>query len=68
MIIQAEALSLQDLFRKGVFEPARVQRDYQWTDNEWRDLLVDLEGALRKAGKDPDPEPGDPATAETGAS
>ena len=56
MIITAEALSLQDLFRKGVFEPARVQRDYQWTDNEWRDLLVDLEGALRKAGRDPDPD------------
>jgi len=56
MIISAEALTLQDLFRKGVFEPARVQRDYQWTDKEWRDLLVDLEGALRKAGRDPDPE------------
>jgi len=61
MAIEAEALNLGDLFLRGVFEPARVQRDYQWTDKEWRELLIDLEVAFKRAGFDPDPDHEDPA-------
>lgn len=57
MTVSARALTLEKLFSLGVFEPARVQRDYQWTDKEWGELLGDLEQAFRGAGMDPDPDP-----------
>lgn len=61
--IQAEALAIEALFKKGVFEPARVQRDYQWTHKECNQFLNDLEGALQDAGLDPDPAEGLPEPA-----
>jgi Protein of unknown function DUF262/Protein of unknown function (DUF1524) len=53
--IRAEALTIEALFKKGSFEPARVQRDFQWTAKECGQLLNDLEAALLDAGLDPDP-------------
>jgi hypothetical protein len=53
--ISAEALTVEQLFRLGTFEPSRVQRDYQWTSKECAQLLQDLERALQQAGADPDP-------------
>ncbi len=53
--ISAEALTVEQLFRLGTFEPSRVQRDYQWTSKECAQLLQDIERALQQAGADPDP-------------
>jgi hypothetical protein len=53
--ITAEALTVEQLFQLGTFEPSRVQRDYQWTSKECAQLLQDLERALQQAGADPDP-------------
>jgi hypothetical protein len=54
--ISAEALSVRRLFRKGTFDAARSQRDYQWTDRECGQLLADLYGSFTKAGLNPDAE------------
>ncbi len=62
MTIACEALNLEALFLRGEFEPARVQRDYQWTAREWGALLDDLETAFSQAGFNPDP----PAVEEDG--
>lgn len=53
--ISAEALTVEQLFRLGTFEPSRVQRDYQWTGKECVQLLQDIARALRQVGADPDP-------------
>jgi hypothetical protein len=56
MTLSAETLTLQKLFSLGLFDASRIQRTYQWQDTQWRELLTDLEAALRKAGRDPDPD------------
>lgn len=53
--IAAEAMPLEQLLQLGRFEPARVQREYQWTDRQCSQLVNDLVKALKDAGLDPDP-------------
>lgn len=55
-MIEARALTIEQLFLSGVFEPARIQRSYSWTERECAALLDDLERAFRVAGLDPDPD------------
>jgi hypothetical protein len=45
---------VEQLFLLGVFEPARIQRSYSWTERECGALIDDLERAFRAAGLDPD--------------
>lgn len=66
---RSEAMSLRQLLSLGRFEPARVQREYQWDQAQWRDLLFDLTNAFRYADLDPgaeeevaDPDRGEEST------
>lgn len=51
--IACNACTLGDLFLLGVFEPASVQREYQWTTKEAGQLLSDLLEVFMRAGLDP---------------
>ena len=53
MPLEAQTLSIRTLFALGQFEPARLQRDYQWEEEHWHTLLVDLLAAFKDAGLDP---------------
>ncbi len=54
-MIEAKALTIEQLFLMGVFEPARIQRSYNWTNRECAALVDDLERAFRASDLDPDP-------------
>lgn len=56
-MIKCAAYRLDELFLRGVFEPASVQREYQWTTKECGQLLADLFEAFARAGFDPTPSP-----------
>lgn len=50
----AKSLSIREWFLLGRFEPARAQRDYQWGEPQWKDLVSDLLNVFRYAGLDPE--------------
>lgn len=52
-MITCSAYRLDKLFMLGVFEPALVQREYQWTTKECGQLLEDLYETFVGAGFDP---------------
>jgi len=51
----SRSLSIRNWLLLGRFEPARAQRDYQWIEPQWKDLLSDLLNVFRYAGLDPLP-------------
>jgi hypothetical protein len=57
--IRSQSQSLANLLLQGSFEPAPVQREFQWQQVHVRQLLEDLLGAFQRAGLDPQPK--DPA-------
>lgn len=59
---EASTLSIRKLFLLGRFEPALAQREYQWQEPQWDDLLNDLEDAFRFSGV----RPPEQAAAQTG--
>jgi hypothetical protein len=56
-VIRSQAISIGELLRLGSFKPARVQRDYCWTENQQGALLQDLISAFGEFGLDPELEP-----------
>jgi len=56
-VIRSEALSIGELLRLGTFRPARVQRDYCWTEHQQASLLEDLIAAFGEFNLDPEIEP-----------
>lgn len=57
-MITSMSLPLADALSLGCFEPARVQRQYQWRTEHVSELLDDLLGAFQSFGADPgQPEP-----------
>jgi len=74
MRIHGETLTVRALFRSGRFQPARVQREYRWGEEQQMRLLLDLDHAFRASGRDPDPlvtgsdEPPPPPDEETDGS
>ncbi len=56
-IIRSQTVSIGDLLRLGSFQPARVQRDYCWTEHQQAGLLDDLIASFGEFGLDPEVEP-----------
>ncbi len=56
--ISAESLSLSDVFSDSRFQPAEVQREFQWTSDEAMQLLDDLFKVFSALGLDPQPSTG----------
>ncbi len=56
-VIRSEAISIGELLKLGTFRPARVQRDYCWTEHQQSSLLEDLISAFGEFNLDPDIEP-----------
>ena len=56
-VIRSQALSIGELLRLGSFRPARVQREYCWTEHQQAGLLEDLISAFGEFGLDPEVEP-----------
>jgi len=56
-VIRSEALSIGELLKLGNFRPARVQRDYCWTEHQQASLLEDLIAAFGEFNLDPEVEP-----------
>jgi hypothetical protein len=40
--VSARSVTVRELFMLGVFEPARVQREYQWDEDQASDLFKDV--------------------------
>lgn len=55
-VIRSQAISIGELLRLGSFRPARVQRDYCWTEHQQASLLEDLISAFGEFGLDPEKE------------
>ena len=55
-VIRSQAISIGELLRLGTFRPARVQRDYCWTEHQQASLLEDLISAFGEFGLDPEKE------------
>ncbi|MEQ1784692.1 MAG: hypothetical protein ABMA14_25375, partial [Hyphomonadaceae bacterium] len=55
-VIRSQAISIGELLRLGTFRPARVQRDYCWTEHQQASLLEDLISAFGEFGLDPERE------------
>jgi len=53
-VIRSQTVSIGELLRLGSFQPARVQRDYCWTERQQAGLLEDLIGAFGEFGLDPE--------------
>ena len=53
-MISSFSCNLADALGQGRFEPAPVQREYQWTTKQSGDLLDDVFGAFVRLGLDPD--------------
>ncbi|MEZ6030192.1 MAG: DUF262 domain-containing protein [Hyphomonadaceae bacterium] len=56
-VIRSQTISIGELLRLGSFQPARVQRDYCWTEHQQAALLNDLIASFGEFGLDPDVEP-----------
>lgn len=56
-VIRSQTISIGELLRLGSFQPARVQRDYCWTEHQQAALLNDLIASFGEFGLDPDAEP-----------
>lgn len=56
-VIRSEAISIGELLKLGTFRPARVQRDYCWTEHQQSSLLEDLISAFGEFELDPEVEP-----------
>jgi len=56
-VIRSQTISVGELLRLGSFQPARVQRDYCWTEHQQAALLNDLIASFGEFGLDPDSEP-----------
>jgi hypothetical protein len=56
-VIRSQTISIGELLRLGSFQPARVQRDYCWTEHQQAALLNDLIASFGEFGLDPDSEP-----------
>jgi hypothetical protein len=54
-MIRSETRTIAEALRLGSFEPATVQREFQWTTTQTGQLLADLLSAFRRAGVDPGP-------------
>lgn len=52
-MITSMSLPLTDALSLGCFEPAKVQRQYEWRTSHVTDLLDDLLGAFQRIGADP---------------
>lgn len=57
MTINSQTYSLSTLLLLGSFEPAPVQREFQWQAVHTRQLLDDIIGAFQRVGADPDQHP-----------
>ncbi|MDP3491568.1 MAG: DUF262 domain-containing protein [Hyphomonadaceae bacterium] len=55
-VIRSQTVSIGDLLRLGSFQPARVQRDYCWTEHQQVALLEDLIATFGEFGLDPEAE------------
>src|SRR5690348_8261686 len=53
-VIRSQTVSIGDLLRLGSFQPARVQRDYCWTEHQQAALLEDLIASFGEFGLDPE--------------
>ncbi len=58
-MIDSASMTLPEVLMLGPYEPAKVQRQYQWQSLQVSDLLDDLFGAFQSMGIDP----GDESTA-----
>ena len=56
--IGSRTLTIEQLFARGRFQPASVQREYQWEQSNCETLLEDLKHALEPRDDAPEPEPG----------
>lgn len=63
-VIRSQTVSIGDLLRLGSFQPARVQRDYCWTEHQQAALLEDLIASFGEFGLDPEVEPDHDGAAE----
>lgn len=63
-VIRSQTVSIGDLLRLGSFQPARVQRDYCWTEHQQAALLEDLVATFGEFGLDPEVEADDAAANE----
>jgi len=62
-MIQSKTHTISEALQLGSFEPATVQREFQWTTAQTSQLLDDLLSAFRRTGNDPGPRKED-ATAD----
>ncbi len=63
-VIRSQTVSIGDLLRLGSFQPARVQRDYCWTEHQQAALLEDLIASFGEFGLDPEGDTEDVDTSE----
>jgi|GEM_PF-1106596 len=54
-MIRSQTRAIADALRLGSFQPAAVQREFQWTSAQTSQLLDDLLSCFRRLGGDPDP-------------
>jgi hypothetical protein len=70
-MIHSQTHTIAEALQLGFFEPATVQREFQWTKAQTGQLLDDLLSAFRRMGTDPGPrreeETPDPADAQAEA-
>ena len=52
-MIKSETVPLSQVLKIGRFEPAKVQREYQWQTSHVEKLLNDLVAAFQRIGDDP---------------
>ncbi|HVY90927.1 MAG TPA: DUF262 domain-containing HNH endonuclease family protein [Hyphomonadaceae bacterium] len=65
-VIGSQTISIGELFELGSFLPAKVQRDYCWTEAQQSALLEDLVASFGEFGFDPDAEEDPPSPMESG--
>jgi hypothetical protein len=63
-VIRSQTVSIGDLLRLGSFQPARVQRDYCWTEHQQAALLEDLIASFGEFGLDPESDTEDSDSSE----
>lgn len=70
-VVNSRTVSIGELLRLGSFEPAKLQRDYCWEEQQQSDLLQDLIAQFDRFGFDPEPNDDDASedseTASSGA-
>ncbi|MDX2204631.1 MAG: DUF262 domain-containing HNH endonuclease family protein [Hyphomicrobiaceae bacterium] len=52
-MLKACTKTLSEVFALGVFEPAKIQREYQWRTDQVSQLIDDLVAAFQRMGRDP---------------